>query len=45
MLNLMQEDLEYFLEVYYKRKILIASFIQKLYRLVNLNFLNKLRKK
>lgn len=34
-----EEDLEYFLEVYYKRKILIASFIQKLYRLVNLNFL------
>ena len=34
-----EKDLEYFLEVYYKRKILIASFIQKLYRLVNLNFL------
>lgn len=34
-----EEDLEYFLEVYYKRNILIASFIQKLYRLVNLNFL------
>ena len=34
-----EEDLEYFLEVYYERKILIASFIQKLYRLVNLNFL------
>ena len=34
-----EEDLEYFLEVYYKRKILIASFIQKLYRLVNLDFL------
>ena len=34
-----EEDLKYFLEVYYKRKILIASFIQKLYRLVNLNFL------
>ena len=27
-----------FLEVYYKRKILIASFIQKLFRLVNVNF-------
>ena len=34
-----EEDLEYFLEVYDERKILIASFIQKLYRLVNLNFL------
>ena len=34
-----EEDLKYFFEVYYKRKILIASFIQKLYRLVNLNFL------
>ncbi|MCT7602421.1 hypothetical protein [Aliarcobacter butzleri] len=34
-----EEDLEYFLEIYYKRNILIASFIQKLYRLVNLNFL------
>lgn len=33
-----EEDLEYFLEVYYKRKILIASFIQKLFRLVNVNF-------
>ncbi|QKF78238.1 hypothetical protein [Arcobacter defluvii] len=34
-----KEDLEYFLEVYYKRNILIAAFIQKLYRLVNVNFL------
>lgn len=34
-----EEDLEYFLEVYDERKILIASFIQKLYMLVNLNFL------
>ena len=33
-----EEDLKYFLEVYYKRKILIASFIQKLFRLVNVNF-------
>ena len=29
-----EEDLEYFLEVYYKRDILIAAFIQKLYKLV-----------
>ena len=32
-----EEDLEYFLEVYYKRNILIASFIQKLYRLAMLD--------
>ena len=35
-----EEDLEYFLEVYYKRNILIAAFIQKLYRLVNLDFIS-----
>ena len=34
-----EEDLKSFLEVYYKRKILIASFIQKIYRLANLDFL------
>ena len=32
--------MEYFLEVYYKRNILIAAFIQKLYRLVNLDFIS-----
>ena len=36
-----EEDLEYFLEVYYKRNILIAAFIQKLYRLVNLDFIKR----
>lgn len=34
-----EEDLAYFLEVYYKRDILIAAFIQKLYRLANVDFL------
>ena len=39
-----EEDLEYFLEVYYERKILIASFIQKLYRLVKLDFISSSKK-
>ena len=39
------EDLQYFLEVYYKRDILIASFIQKLYSLVNLDFIISEKKK
>lgn len=39
-----EEDLEYFLEVYYKRNILIAAFIQKLYRLVNIDFISSEKK-
>ena len=39
-----EEDLEYFLEVYYKRNILIASFIQKLYRLAMLDFISSAKK-
>ncbi|MCT7602287.1 hypothetical protein [Aliarcobacter butzleri] len=39
-----EEDLEYFLEVYYNRKILIASFIQKLYRLAMLDFISSAKK-
>lgn len=35
-----KEDLEYFLEVYYKRNILIAAFIQKFYRLTNVDFIS-----
>lgn len=33
------EDLIYFLEVYYTKNILIASFIQRLYRLAKLDFI------
>ena len=37
-IKLNHEDLLYFLEVYYSKKILIASFAQKLFRLATLNF-------
>lgn len=37
-IKLEYEDLLYFLEVYYSKKILIASFAQKLFRLATLNF-------
>lgn len=33
------QDIDYFLEVYFNKKILIAKFIQKLYRLATLNFI------
>lgn len=37
-IKLDHEDLFYFLEVYYSKKILIASFAQRLFRLATLNF-------
>ena len=33
------QDIDYFLEVYFTRKILIAKFVQILYRLATLNFI------
>ena len=39
-----ESELKYYLEVYYERKILIASFIQKLYRLVKLDFISSSKK-
>ena len=39
-----ESELKYYLEVYYKRNILIASFIQKLYRLAMLDFISSAKK-
>ena len=38
-IKLEHEDLIYFLEVYYTKNILIASFVQRLYRLAKLDFI------
>lgn len=37
--KLEEQDVDYFLAVYFQRKILIAKFIQRLYRLATLNFI------
>lgn len=43
-IKLEYEDLIYFLEVYYTKNILIASFVQRLYRLAKLDFINSEKK-